>query len=103
MRRRSARATQHFRALLLQVPRLLLIHVFEHRFERRRWGLFGHGHGRAEALIDVGDQGLLFAVVPQPAALEVLPQALQRVALGPRLELVRSAVAVWVVARGVAA
>src|SRR6185369_10350679 len=103
MRGRCARTAQELGALLLQVPRRLLVHVVENRFERR-WGrLFADAHGSAEALIDVCDQRLLLAIIPSFAALEVLAEPRQRIALGPRLQIIRCAVAIGIVTRGVAA
>ena len=69
---RRARAAQEFRALLLQVPRRLLIHVFEDRFQRRRRRLLADADGCAKALIDIGDECLFGAVIPGLATLEVL-------------------------------
>ncbi len=69
---RGAGATEELGALFLKVPGRLLVHVLEHRLERRQRGFLADRHGGAEPLVDVRDQIELFAIVPQFAALEVL-------------------------------
>src|SRR6188768_3633979 len=88
MRGRRARAAQQLRALLLQMPRRLLVHVVEDRFQRGRRRLLGDADSGAEALIDIRDQRLLGAIIPSFAALEILAQTRERIALRPRLEIV---------------
>src|SRR4051794_26806343 len=83
------------------MPRRLLVHVFEDRFQARGRRFFGRGDRSAETLIDVGDVRELRTIIPKFATLEVLASEREWVAFGPGLQVVRRAVAIRIVVRGV--
>src|SRR5688500_15863174 len=89
---------QELRALLDQVPGWLFVHVIEHRLQRWSWCALRNGDGLAETLIDVGVQLLFLLGIPVLVVQQTPPQALDRVALHPWLELFLAAIAIRSVA-----
>ena len=83
---------------------MLGVHVLEHRLERRRRRLLGHGDGVLDLRLDLGlDASACSASVQSPRRVEVAPQARDRIAPAPLLDLVVGAVGLGIVAGRVAA
>src|SRR5688500_14233019 len=71
--------------LLAQVPRHLLVDLFEHRLERRRTELVGAGERLADLGVVLLDDRALELLAPQADLLEVAAEAVERILALPRL------------------